>query len=159
MSSGPIEKVHMVILMQPDLAVAIEFYKQLGVKLIFHIKGKWAEMKLGEVKIGLCPTEHMMDGHRTGIVLQVADLQAVYDEHKDKISFLTEPKEAVHGVMVSFKDSGGNILDLYQPTPEKVVELVKKTADQDDADTDTQTQQRCCGQDEGCCKAEQNGIA
>lgn len=160
MSSGPIEKVHMVILMQPDLAVAIDFYKQLGVKLIFHIKGKWAEMKLGEVKIGLCPTEQVMDGHRTGIVLQVADVQVVYDEHKDKISFLTEPKEAVHGIMVSFKDPGGNILDLYQPTPEKVVELVKKTAERDDTETDIQTQKAdCCGQAEGCCKAEQNGIA
>ncbi len=148
MSSGPIEKMHMVILMQSDLTAAIEFYKQLGVNLIFHIKGKWAEMKLGEVKIGLCPTDHMMDGHRTGIVLQVADVQEVYDEHKDRISFLTEPKEAVHGIMVSFKDPGGNILDLYQPTPEKVVELVKKTAKED-----------CCGRDERCCEAEQSGIA
>ncbi len=148
MSSGPIEKVHMVILIQPDLAAAIEFYKQLGVKLIFHIKGKWAEMKLGEVKIGLCPTEHRMDGHRTGIVLQVADLQAVYDKHKDKISFLTEPKEAVHGFMVSFKDPGGNVLDLYQPTPQKVVDLVTKTA-----------KAGCCGQAEGCCKGEENGVA
>ncbi len=165
MSSGPIEKVHMVILMQPDLGAAIEFYKQLGVKLIFHIKGKWAEMKLGEVKIGLCPTEHMMDGHRTGIVLQVAHVQAVYDEYKDTISFLTEPKEAVHGIMVSFKDPGGNILDLYQPTPDKVAELIKKTAEAEGADNacvDTDGQEVTsgnCGQAEACCKVEQSGIA
>jgi len=28
--------------------------------------------------------------------------------------------------MCSFKDPGGNIFDLYQPTPEKVQEMVEK---------------------------------
>jgi len=145
-SSGLVKKVHMIILMQADLQAAIDFYTQLGLKLVFHIKDAWAEMKLGDVKIGLCPTSTVIDGHRTGVVLEVEDLHQVYEQYKDKIIFVNEPKEAVHGIMVSFKDPGGNIVDLYQPTPQKLVELIKKT-EQEDKDELGQ-----CSTQKGCCK-------
>lgn len=140
-----INKVHMIILMQPDLQVAIDFYERLGLKLIFHIKNAWAEMRLGDIKIGLCPTSAIVDEHRTGVVLEVEDVIQVYQQYKDTISFVNEPKEAVHGIMVSFKDPGGNILDLYQPTPEKLVELIKKTKqEQPDQDDQCLQSKRCC---------------
>jgi catechol 2,3-dioxygenase-like lactoylglutathione lyase family enzyme len=142
----------MVILMQPNLQAAIDFYSDLGIKLIFHIKERWAEMRLGDVKIGLCPTQQVIDNVRTGIVLEVADLKKVYQELKDRVSFLSEPKEAVHGIMVSFKDPGGNLLDLYQPTPEKVSDLVKKTAESSKSDDG-------CGSTGSCCKMQTNDIA
>lgn len=158
MSSGPIKSLHMVILMQPNLQAAIDFYTQLGIKLIFHIKERWAEMKLGDVKIGLCPTQKVVDGVRTGIVLEVADLKGVYEELKDSVSFFSEPKEAVHGLMVSFKDPGGNILDLYQPTPEKVADLVKKAAESQDSDNSEGGQSACSSVDR-CCKANKDDVA
>ena len=128
MEHGPI-KVGMVILMQPDLAKAVEFYRDvLKLPLKFHLEGKWAEFDLGCVKFGLCPISEGQENIRTGIVLEVMqDLLAMYESLKDKVTFLNEPVVAVHGIMVGFKDVGGNILDLYQATPEKVKDLVKNT--------------------------------
>lgn len=142
-----VQNVHMLILMQPDIAQAITFYQQLGLKLVFHIKDKWAEMQLGNIKIGLCPTaETPTYLCRTGIVLETSDLHAAYAALKDKIHFLSEPKEATHGIMVSFQDPGMNVLDLYQPTPEKVTELVKNVVEQGEGGG--------CGDSSraGCCK-------
>lgn len=158
MSSGHIQHLHMVILMQQDLQAGIDFYTKLGLKLIFHIKDKWAEMKLGNIRFGLCPTGQSMDGHRTGLVLQVDDVRAFYEAHKESISFFNEPKEAVHGIMVSFKDPSGNILDVYQPTPEKVTDLIKKAA-QDGTDSSQGNNAASCMSKKQCCKAQEGDIA
>lgn len=156
MSSGHIQALHMVILMQHDLQAAIDFYTKLGLKLVFHIKDRWAEMKLGDVKIGLCPTSQSMDGYRTGIVLQVDDLKSFYHEYKDTISFLAEPKEAVHGIMVTFKDPGGNLLDLYEPTPGKVADVIKQAA-QEDSSGQGKDSSSC--KSKTCCKANKQDVA
>lgn len=153
-----VQKVHMLIVMQPDIAKAIAFYQTLGLKLIFHIKDKWAEMQLGDIKLGLCPTSVSSEGTRTGIVLQVADVKKAYNELKDSVEFMSEPKEAVHGIMVSFKDAGGNLLDLYQPTPEKITELVKKTAEQD-LDNNDNDVSGCVKKGAQCCKKKINEVA
>ncbi|MGZ6250467.1 MAG: VOC family protein [Candidatus Chromulinivorax sp.] len=120
-------KVGMVIIMQHDLAKAVEFYKDvLQLPLKFHLENKWAEFDLGCVKFGLCPISQKEDNVRTGIVLETReDLLALYEKLKDKVEFLSQPVVAVHGIMVGFKDIGGNILDLYQATPEKMNDLVK----------------------------------
>lgn len=152
-----VNNVHMIILMQPNLQAAIDFYEQLGLKLVFQIKDRWAEMKLGNVKIGLCPTTQHIDGFRTGIVLQTADLLALYNTHKNSISFLNEPKEATHGLMVSFKDPGGNIIDLYQPTPEKVTELVKKVAQTPESDDNDYSKESCARKDQ-CCRSNKDTV-
>ena len=137
MSSFKIKKVGMLILLESDLVKAIEFYQRLGFKLKFHLKDSWAELELGDVKFGLAPTTQDLPERRTGIVLEVDDLSAAYSALKDDVDFLGEPLEKVHGIMTSFKDPGGNILDLYQPTPEKIRDLVEKTA-----------------KEGGCCKGE-----
>lgn len=123
-------KVGMVILMQHDLAKAVEFYRDvLKLPLKFHLEDKWAEFDLGCVKFGLCPISEQQDNIRTGIVLEVMDdLLQLYESLKDKVTFLNEPVVAVHGIMIGFKDVGGNILDLYQPTLDKVKDLVNKQA-------------------------------
>lgn len=126
MSLNP-TRVNMLILMQHDLEKAVEFYKKMGFHLIFHIKGKWAEFLLGDIKIGLAPVQEQLPLHRTGIVLQVNDLKSSYDHFKQKgVEFIREPVEALHGLMASFKDPGNSIIDLYQPTPEKVREYMEK---------------------------------
>ena len=87
---------------------------------------RWAEFELGNTKLGLCPTEQELPERHTGIVLEVEDIQSIYKELSAKgITFVNEPKEAPHGIMASIKDPGNNIIDLYQPTPEKVNDLVK----------------------------------
>jgi predicted enzyme related to lactoylglutathione lyase len=118
-------KVGMLILMQSDLSKAVDFYKKLNFKLNFHLQDKWAEFDLGCIKLGLCPTDQKNDGIYTGIVLETSeDLLKLYEELKNKgVEFLKEPSIAPHGIMVPFKDSGGNVLDLYQPTPEKLKEF------------------------------------
>ncbi|MBS1986847.1 VOC family protein [Candidatus Dependentiae bacterium] len=144
-----VSNVAMIILMQQDIAKGVAFYQKLGLKLLFHLRDKWAELDLGGVKIGLCPTSVDPIDRRIGVVFAVEDLQAFYQEHKDSGMFMNEPTEALHGIMVSFKDPGGNILDLYQPTPQRVKDLVKRVADEG-----------CCkgpqeadeGSDAGCCR-------
>lgn len=121
-------RVNMLILMQPDLEKGVAFYQnQLGLRLIFHIKGKWAEFQLGDIKIGLAPISQELPLHRTGIVLEVANLNATYEQFKkDGVEFVREPVEAMHGLMASFRDPGNSVIDLYQPTPEKVAEFMKQ---------------------------------
>ena len=120
-------KVGMLILMENDLEKAIAFYQTLGFPLAFHLKEKWAELLIGTVKLGLAPTTQPLPDRHTGIILEVADVKNAYKELQEKgITFIREPFEAVHGIMTSIKDPGGNILDLYQPTPEKVREMVEK---------------------------------
>lgn len=151
MATASIKKVGMIILMERDLAAAVEFYKSLGFKLKFHLKDKWAEFELDNVKVGLCPTDEDLGLVRTGIVLEIDDLRAFYESRKGSFEFFGEPHEAVHGIMISFKDPSGNVLDLYQPTPEKVRELMKKTA-QEDKDScckpSEESEERCCQDDE-----------
>lgn len=138
-------KVGLLILMQHDVEKAFEFYKTLGLSPKFHIKDRWAEFKLGNTKLVLCPVSELIPDRHTGIVLEVENLEVLHQELTNKgITFLTSPKTAPHGIMASIKDPGNNILDLYQPTPEKVTELVRNS-------------QACCKTDqcktrEQCCK-------
>lgn len=131
MEHGPI-KLGMVILMQKDLAKAVEFYKKLGLAEKFHLADKWAEFDLGCVKLGLCPFDQEQDNIRTGLVFEV--FEDLIEMHKrlaaQGVVFLADPVVAPHGVMVGVKDPGGNVFDIYQPTPEKLKEFVEKNKDQ-----------------------------
>lgn len=135
------KRVSMVILMQHDLDAAVSFYQELGCTLVFRLKGKWAELQLAGIQIGLCPTENTLQETRTGLVFEVEDINLFYEKHKNNFTFLREPLEKVHGIMTSIKDPGGNIIDLYQPTPEKVQELAKKIKEEE----------ACCSSKAGCC--------
>lgn len=137
-----ITKLNMVILLQKDMHKAVEFYQNLGLHLKFHMAGKWAEFILNDLKIGLCPTSSHVDGFRTGLVLEVDDLYKTYNALKDTINFVNKPLEKAHGIMVSLKDPGGNIIDLYQATPEKLKELMEKAKQRD----------ACCGGTKVDCK-------
>ncbi len=127
MEHGPI-KLGMVILMQPDLVKAVEFYQALGLKLNFHLPNRWAEFDLGCVKVGLCPTDQPQDNVRTGVVFEIMDdlIQFHAKKQQEGINFVNELVVAPHGVMIGVKDPGGNVFDLYQPTPEKMKEFVDK---------------------------------
>lgn len=120
-------KVGMLVVMEPNIETAIEFFKKLGFSQSFHLKGKWAEMLIGDIKLGLCPTDQPLPDRHTGIIFEVADVRKAYDRLIGQgVEFVREPFEAVHGIMTSVKDPGGNIFDLYQPTPEKVAEMVRQ---------------------------------
>lgn len=141
-----VKKVAMVIVMQNDLQAAVEFYKKLGLTMVFHVKDRWAEFKIDDLQIGLCPSDEKVSLNRTGIVFEVADLAAFYEAQKEVLNFLDKPTEAAHGVMASIQDPSGNILDLYQPTPEKLKDLADKMGADD-----------CCRpQADSCCETEAN---
>jgi predicted enzyme related to lactoylglutathione lyase len=131
--------LNMIILMQNDLARAVAFYQELGLPLKFHISHKWAEFDIQGVKLGLAETKQELPERRTGVVLGVEDLNSFYEIHKESVPFIGEPVEAVHGIIVSFKDPGNNIIDFYQPTPEKVKAAVEKAAHE------AQQKKGCCG--------------
>ncbi len=120
-----LKSLSMVILMQNDLKKAIDFYKNLGCAFVFEVPDKWAELYLDGIKIGLCATSnHQQCINRTGLVFEVCDLKAFHETYKEQFEFVNELLFKTHGVMASVKDPGGNIIDLYQPTPEKVQELI-----------------------------------
>ena len=145
MDKPAITQLSMVILMQHDLDAAIAFYRTLGLTCKYFVKDTWAEFELGAIKIGLCKHGSQPQENRTGIVFEVNDLDAYYHEHKEAISFVTKPIEAAHGIMTSIQDPGGNILDIYQPTPEKL----KQSLGQDDCCKPEQ--ESCCGQEKSAC--------
>lgn len=122
-----VSQVYMAVLMQTDLAKAVEFYKKLGLELLFQLEGKWAEFGLGGVKIGLCPAPEVEKGRYTGLVFQTDDVKKLAEELKaDGIEFAAEPEVATHGVMASLLDPSGNRIDLYEPTHDKVREVLEK---------------------------------
>ncbi len=131
-SISMITKVGMIILLEHDVDAAVAFYKKLGLKTIFHLKESWAEFAIGDVKIGLCPTKQEPRDRITGLVLEVDDIRKFYADYKDELPFRSAPLEKVHGIMASIQDPGGNIIDLYQPTPEKVQNLVKDVVKKDE---------------------------
>jgi hypothetical protein len=131
-------KVGMLITIQHDIETSFEFYKNLGLTPKFHIKNRWAEFEVDSIKLILCPTDNELPERHTGIVLEVKDLNQLYSDLSAKnINFVTPPKEAAHGIMASIKDPGNNIIDLYQPTHEKITEIVKQA-------------QGCCGSKKDC---------
>lgn len=135
MATIGVKKINMVILMQTDLDAAVNFYKNLGFKQVFYSKGNWAEFTVGGMKVGLCPSEEEpLFGH-TGIVLEVDDLETIYKDNQGIIEFVDKPYEADHGMLVSFKDPGGNVLDLYEPAAD---------------------QAGCCSEQDDCCQGDED---
>lgn len=126
-----IVKVGMIVLRQHNLDDAVEFYKKLGLACVFHIKESWAEFAIGSVKLGLCPTDQPPHENVTGIVLEVDNMHQFCAALKDSIPFKAKPFEKVHGIMASIQDPGGNVIDLYQPTPQNVKNLVKEIVEKD----------------------------
>ncbi|MEX0940148.1 MAG: VOC family protein [Candidatus Babeliales bacterium] len=126
MSSIQNPRISMFILMQNDLDKAIEFYTNLGFSLNFHIPQQWAEFSTENIKLGLAYTDIDLPERRTGIVLEVDDLKSWCNQVVERGITCSEPVEQVHGVMSSITDPGNNILELYQPTPEKMEEAIKK---------------------------------
>lgn len=145
-----ITNVGMIILLEHDLDAAVEFYKKLGLKLVFHVKESWAEFAVGDTKLGLCPTPKEPQDRITGVVLEVDDMHTVYQDLKDQIPFKSAPLEKVHGIMASIQDPGGNIIDLYQPTPNKVQDLVKEVVKKDQHEVAKK------GCDSGDCRCKSN---
>ncbi len=144
-----VSQVYMVVLMQSDMAKAIEFYKKLGLELLFQLEGKWAEFALGQVKIGLSPAPEVQKGTYTGVILHTPDLNTLAEELKaDGIEFIAGPEVATHGIMASFLDPSGNRLDLYQPTHEKVREVLEKEGKISGADGGCSDKAK----EGGCCK-------
>lgn len=140
--------VYMFILMQEDLKKGMDFYTTLGLKVVFHVPEKWAELETAGIKIGLCPGQPVEKNRHSGLVFQVTDLRAAYEDLKAKgIVFLNEPSVATHGIMVSCADPSGNMLDLYQPTHDKVRKVLEEAG-------------KLCGdrcrtgmQNDACCKS------
>lgn len=152
-----ISRLGLVIIMEPDIDAAVAFYEKLGLHLNFHLKGSWAEFDLPSgqgVKICLCPAAPEEVVRRTGLVFELPDLKAFYAAHKDDIPFVGELLEKVHGIMISVQDPGGNIVELYQPTPEKVQQLVKEAKERED-DCDQTPNSRSCGAGKKCCRQDQ----
>lgn len=130
-------KVGMLILMQHDIEKSVEFYKKIGFPVKFHLKDNWAEFMIGQIKLGLCPTSTEPFDRHTGIVLEVDDINSLQEFLKGNgIEFIMGPKSSVHGIMASIKDPSGNIMDVYQPTPENVQDFIEKVAKTDKSESD-----------------------
>lgn len=114
-----IKKIEMIILPQVDIEKALSWYESIGADCIKHTPRKWAELRVGEIIIALCPAVKEMQPRRSGIVFAVDDIYACYDAWKDTIQFLDKPHRASHGIIVSIQDPSGHIHDVYQPMQTK----------------------------------------
>jgi len=123
-----ITRLNMLIFLQHDLEAAVEFYQKLGLKAVFHMKGRWAEFATQEgTTLGMCPISKKIEQPvRTGIVFEVDDLHAMHEQLKDEVQFINPPTEKEHGIIASAVDPGNNVIDLYQPTPEKLKEFLRQ---------------------------------
>lgn len=145
-------KVGMLIIMVKNVEQAIEFYKKLGLPVKFHLKEKWAELNVGGISLGLCPTDEQLPDRHTGIILQVSDAKKAFEMlAQEGVEFVREPAEALHGIMASIKDPSGNIMDLYQPTPERVEEMVRQMKENPEA-SECGCAPDCCDSDCSDCK-------
>lgn len=122
-------RLAMVILMVNDIEKAAAFYEVLGGQKRCLFPKSWAELNLNGITIALCHTEQEQGQRRTGLVFALDDLMAFYAQYKATLLFLEEPTTKLHGIMVSVQDPSGNILELYQPTPEKVREFMAQNRD------------------------------
>ena len=145
MTLSPI-KLSMFILVQKDLDEAVAFYTKLGLSLNFHIKDKWAEFDLHGIKLGLVQTKAELPERRSGIVLEVDDVKAWIEMLRAEGVECVDPVERMHGVMAHFKDPGNNLIDLYQPTPEKLDQAIGKL----------RTRSNCCKGRGGACVCKKN---
>jgi len=155
-----IKKAHMFIMLAEEKLFenTVEFYKKLDLQPKFHLKEKWAEFDLGNLLVGICPASQELPDRRTGIVFEVEDLKKTYDESKEYMTFLSEPVEAIHGIMASVKDPAGNIFDLYQPTPDKVKDLAKKIKEKEETcqeSCEESCSDKTCCDDAGCSTEEE----
>jgi catechol 2,3-dioxygenase-like lactoylglutathione lyase family enzyme len=132
-------RLAMVILMVNDIEKAVTFYETLGAAQRCLFPKSWAELTLEGITIALCHTEQEGGQRRTGLVFAVDDLMAFYGQHKGTLNFLEEPVTKLHGIMTSLQDASGNIVELYQATPEKVREFMEK-----------QKESGCCGSKAAC---------
>jgi extradiol dioxygenase family protein len=115
----------MVILMVTDIEKAVAFYESLGAQKRCLFPKSWAELTLDGITIALCGTEQEIGSRRTGLVFAIDDLMAFYAQQKGTLTFLEEPVIKLHGIMTSLQDPSGNIIELYQATPEKVREFME----------------------------------
>lgn len=147
--------VYMVIVMQEDLQKGVEFYTQLGLKMVFHIPGKWCEMEAGGIRVGLCPAESIEKGRHSGLVFQVEDVKVSYDFLKAAgVTFLNEPVTATHGIMVSCSDPSGNVFDLYQPTHDNMKKVLQEAGKMCGDSCGFDASRGCCkkpSSTNGCC--------
>ncbi len=148
--------VYMIILMQEDLEKAVDFYKKIGLKLVFYIPGKWSEMEIGGVRIGLSPSSVPVARDRhTGVVFQVDDLMVAYHNLKDEgVVFANEPTVATHGIMVTCTDLSGNVFDFYQPTHDKLKKTLEEAGKMCKDSCGKNGQDTCCKniqKSNGCC--------
>jgi len=148
-------RLAMVILMVTDVEKAVAFYEQLGAQKRCLFPKSWAELTLDEITIALCNTDQDSGQRRTGLVFAIDDLMAFYAQQKGTLTFLEEPITKLHGIMTSLQDPSGNIVELYQATPEKVREFMKNQPDCASscakAPADMTADRR---QESGCCKGD-----
>ncbi len=148
-----VRSVYMVVLMQENLEQALAFYQMLGLKKIFYIPEKWAELETNGVRIGLCPTSQVQKGTHTGVVFEIDDMQALHEQLTAQgIEFATAPVTATHGIMASCFDPSGNKIDLYQPTHHKVKSVLDEAHNNDCCDEEGEEKEdECCGSKKACC--------
>lgn len=146
MSTLPKARWHMLILHEHDIDAAVKLYETLGFTLQFNLKDQWAELMLDGIRLGLAHIPEPLHDRRTGIVLEVDDIQAACKAIKELgCTMINEPLDAPHGMIASFKDPGNTIVDLFQPMPEKYEALLKEKNER--------SQDGCCsdGNEERCC--------
>jgi predicted enzyme related to lactoylglutathione lyase len=99
-----------------DIDTAVQFYTDLGLQAV-NTDGDWAELRAGQLRIGLNQGES--PGGSGGAVIafqpQGSLEDAVAQLRSDGIQIAGDISEHPWGRIASFKDPFGNDLQLYEP--------------------------------------------
>jgi predicted enzyme related to lactoylglutathione lyase len=115
-----LKRVQSVYYTVKDMDRAVSFYESaFDLKLKFRDGDKWAQFDGGNVSIALSsPAESASTEGGAVVALEVDDLAA----HEAKLmaagaTLLSKRDMGGHGVVAAFRDSEGNIVQLFAKTP------------------------------------------
>ncbi len=142
----------MIIFVQKDLAKAITLYTKLGFELTKYKEGQWAEFKVGDITIGMCPADNEdFNGGYTGAVFTVESIADIYARRDELgLTCITEPFEGGGGTVLACSDASGNRFDLYQEPEMRCCKTTPNTP-QKDFDGCCLNQKQVIKNEQGCC--------
>ena len=116
--------LHSVAIFVNDIAVAVEFYRDI-LELPLGKAGTFGgEFLNGPTHIGVHPARHpeakKLVGRETGITLHVPGLLHYCGIlHERGVRFINEPTKQSWGVMAMIADPDGNVIALWEPPDDK----------------------------------------
>ncbi len=115
-----LKRVQSVYYTVKDMDRAVAFYEgALGMKLKFRDGDKWAQFDGGNVSVALSSAEESASAEGGAVVALEVDDMAAYEAklRAAGAAVLKRRDMGAHGIVVAFRDSEGNIAQVFAKPP------------------------------------------